>query len=334
MFMFLNFIFLNILLIVLVYANDILLESDTIAVSNGFDDSQKYKNDIGFHDDNYRIYHTSKHVFYWLYTRDNPDGQRLNRSEPHLIENTTYNAENPIKVIVHGWLGDTQEKESLCMYNVKAYLKVGEYNVICVDWKQYSTDLSYSVARARAKHIAHDIAKVLTRVTNNLTEGVENMHLIGHSMGAHIVGFVGKNLVDTIPRITGLDPAKPMYENKPPEDRLYITDAHFVDVMHTNSANNGFKKSIGHIDFFPNGGKSQPDCGFSDKSTGSCSHIKAYHYFAHSIWAKEDYVARKCSSWDDYKAHECDDNESTFMGEHVDINQTEDYFLETNVDDP
>jgi len=80
---------------------------------------------------------------------------------------------------------------------------VGEYNVICVDWKQYSTDLSYGVAKIRAKHIGHDIAKVLTRITNNLTEGVENIHVIGHSMGAHIAGFVGKNLVDKIPRITG-----------------------------------------------------------------------------------------------------------------------------------
>jgi len=63
-----------------------------------------------------------------------------------------------------------------------------------------------------------------------------------------------------------LDPAKPQYENKGTADRLYITDAHFVDVMHTNSGNNGFTKSIGHIDFFPNGGSRQPGCGFSDRS--------------------------------------------------------------------
>lgn len=167
--------------------------------------------------------------------------------------------------------------------------------MICVDWKRYSTDLSYAVATMRAKHIGHDIAQVLTRITYNLTKGVENIHLIGHSMGAHIAGFVGKNLVDKIPRITGkylrsifivrfiffnnyniqmfkkkcissgLDPAKPRYEDNDPVDRLCDTDAYFVDVMHTNSAKNGFKKSIGHIDFFPNGGKSQPNCKFSDK---------------------------------------------------------------------
>lgn len=80
---------------------------------------------------------------------------------------------------------------------------MGNYNVICVDWKQYSTDILYAVAKARAKHIAKDIANVLSRITNNMTEGIEDMHLIGHSMGAHIVGFVGKRLTNLIPRITG-----------------------------------------------------------------------------------------------------------------------------------
>ncbi|CAI6367379.1 unnamed protein product [Macrosiphum euphorbiae] len=333
MFDFLKYFFINILLIVCVCALDILLESDSVTVSNRLNDGYQNINDIDLNDKNYGLYHTSKHVFYWLYTRYNTEGELLNRSEPHLIESTTFNASNPIKVIVHGWLGNTQEKDSLCMSNVNSYFKVGEYNVICVDWKQYSTDLSYSVARSRAKHIAHDIAKILTRITYDLTEGVETLHLIGHSMGAHIVGFVGKELTNKIPRITGLDPAKPQYENKGPADRLYITDAHFVDIMHTNSGNNGFTKSIGHIDFFPNGGKRQPGCGFSDKTTGSCSHIKAYHYYAHSIWAKEDYVSLKCPSWDDYKAHKCDNANSTFMGEHVDIEQTEDYYLEAWAED-
>lgn len=73
-----------------------------------------------------------------------------------------------------------------------------------MDWKQYSTDLTYAVAKARAKHIGKDIANVLLRITDNMTEGVDGLHLIGHSMGAHIVGFTGKNLAfEEIPRITG-----------------------------------------------------------------------------------------------------------------------------------
>jgi len=57
-----------------------------------------------------------------------------------------------------------------------------------------------------------------------------------------------------------LDPARPLFENNKPEDRLNATDAIFVDVIHTNGDKNGIFKSLGDIDFFPNGGKSQPHC--------------------------------------------------------------------------
>lgn len=51
-----------------------------------------------------------------------------------------------------------------------------------------------------------------------------------------------------------------MYENNSPEDRLDINDAYYVDVIHTNGDKNGILRSMGNIDFFPNGGKSQPNC--------------------------------------------------------------------------
>lgn len=56
-----------------------------------------------------------------------------------------------------------------------------------------------------------------------------------------------------------------MYENSDPKDRIDATDAEFVDIIHTNGDKNGLFKSLGDIDFFPNGGKAQPNCGKSDK---------------------------------------------------------------------
>ena len=62
---------------------------------------------------------------------------------------------------------------------------------------------------------------------------------------------------------SGLDPAYPGFAIEKTDARLDITDAQFVDVIHTNSAllfsgGLSFPKSIGHADFWPNGGSSQP----------------------------------------------------------------------------
>jgi hypothetical protein len=54
-----------------------------------------------------------------------------------------------------------------------------------------------------------------------------------------------------------LDPAIPLFDVASPENRTDPSDAVFVDAIHT-SANGiiGVWEAIGHIDFYPNGGRS------------------------------------------------------------------------------
>ena len=65
--------------------------------------------------------------------------------------------------------------------------------------------------------------------------------------------------------MTGLDPAGLWHINVRADFRLDKNDADQVDVIHTDS--NGFgtrrKETVGHIDFFPNGGANQPGCSFN-----------------------------------------------------------------------
>ncbi|VVC41779.1 Triacylglycerol lipase family,Lipase/vitellogenin,Lipase, N-terminal,Alpha/Beta [Cinara cedri] len=329
MFVVFNFILINTVLVVLVSAYAVSSQNESAYIPADDGEELLYANNEK-HTSTIEEGNTAKHVFYWLYTRDHEVGQLLNRSEPHMIESTTYDSKNLIKLVVHGWLGYSSVNDSICPYVVNGYLRVGEYNVICVDWEEYAADMTYATAKIRAKHIAKDIAKVLTRITYNMTEAVDSIHLIGHSMGAHIVGFVGKILTNQIPRITGLDPAKPLYANSDPVDRIDKTDGKFVDIIHTNGKKNGIYDPLGDIDFYPNGGKRQPNCNIS--VTGSCNHAKSYHYFAQSIWAKEDFVATNCTSWRDYLKGRCNNSDTTYMGEYVDKNQTGKYYLKTPVD--
>ena len=51
----------------------------------------------------------------------------------------------------------------------------------------------------------------------------KNVHCIGHSLGAHVCGFAGKEV--KLNRITGLDPAGPGFTFKEPHQRLDKSDA-------------------------------------------------------------------------------------------------------------
>lgn len=121
-----------------------------------------------------------------------------------------------------------------------------------------------------------------------------SLHLVGHSLGAHICGFAAKELRRRqskwrIERITGLDPAQPCFKNADSTMKLHKTDALFVDIIHTNGrllseiglglpepigelrficgscffyVTLEFRVSLlpGHVDFYPNGGRIQPGC--------------------------------------------------------------------------
>ena len=69
----------------------------------------------------------------------------------------------------------------------------------------------------------------------------------------------------TIDYFVGMDPAGPFYEGGDKRVRLNPTNAKFVDITHSNakpltSGGAGMFAASGHVDFYPNGGKTQPGC--------------------------------------------------------------------------
>lgn len=72
----------------------------------------------------------------------------------------------------------------------------------------------------------------------------------------------------TLGRITGLDPAEPHFSKAKRPVRLDRTAAKYVDIIHTDASQFirgglGMTESIGHVDYYPNGGTDQPGCGKS-----------------------------------------------------------------------
>lgn len=59
---------------------------------------------------------------------------------------------------------------------------------------------------------------------------------------------------------TGLDPALPFFSTPQLSWKLDSTDAHYVDIIHTDAGYLGKAEALGHADFYVNGGSKQPIC--------------------------------------------------------------------------
>lgn len=111
-------------------------------------------------------------------------------------------------------------------------------------------------------------------------------------------GAAGRHFNQTtglwIPRITGLDPANPCFNNGQVLSGLFRGDAAFVDVIHSNPGCLGKKGAIGDADFFCNGiVPLQPGC-----FTVSCAHSRSWKYYAETVYPGNEYnfLARACTS--------------------------------------
>lgn len=64
-----------------------------------------------------------------------------------------------------------------------------------------------------------------------------------------------------------MDPGSGLFSLSNPDTTLDVTDADFVDIIHTNGGTASFTEPMGHVDFYVNGGEKQPGCGTPDTST-------------------------------------------------------------------
>lgn len=184
--------------------------------------------------------------------------------------------------------------------NIKnAYLTYQDVNVILVDWKGPASTLNYISAALNTVPIGAYTARLIDALVDSGAQP-QRIHLIGHSLGAHISGFAAKYSRCRIARISGLDPAGPLFETIPlVNDHLSADKADFVDVIHTSAGSLGYRSPIGHVDFYPNGGTApQPGCegimyvlGGIATMLDSCSHGRSWVYFADSINPRELYLA-------------------------------------------
>nr|XP_012546361.1 vitellogenin-2 isoform X1 [Bombyx mori] len=182
---------------------------------------------------------------------------------------------------------------------LSAYLATKKRNVLLLDWEEEAQSgllglpLSYALyAVPKAIQIGKQMGDALVRLSGagiNMT----SIHLVGHSLGAHMMGYAGKQAREkgyTVARITGLDPARALFEGTLAlYSGLDRTCARFVDTIHSDPGGYGTSSSIATVDIWPNyeGKKStQPGCDegefemFSREDDGK--HLVRYHRYEDS----------------------------------------------------
>ncbi|XP_041988130.1 pancreatic lipase-related protein 2-like isoform X2 [Aricia agestis] len=274
-----------------------------------------------------------------------------------------FDKSNPTVLYIHGFI-ETAQQESVQVM-VSAYLEARpNTNVILLDWSNMSHG-SYLVNAARnTKKVGAAVAEQVQRLME-AGLAAERLHLIGHSLGSHVAGYLARELKNkynrSVKRLSALDPAFPgFYPDGIVMEHVSDKDAEFVDVIHTDAGGYGAPVRTGTADFWPNGGKSiQPGCPrfapvpLSDDSRAKgtkpkhkhkkvntlfhrdlCSHWRSWRFFAESVRNPEAFPASPADSYSKFRENPTPEVGMIYMGADCDPGARGSYYLRTNSQSP
>lgn len=169
----------------------------------------------------------------------------------------------PTILIIHGFRSNVSSEMPQVLKNAFFQSNLS-LNVIVVDWGPLSFPLPpeqtawlYHLVPPNVPIVAKRVAEfILFLQKANFINKLDDIYMIGHSLGAHVAGLAGRQIYletgSKIGRITGLDPAGPLYYPPTQEKNLMKENALFVDVIHTNSGLLGSLTNDAHVDFWRN----------------------------------------------------------------------------------
>jgi len=286
-------------------------------------------------------------VHFLLWTRSNSgdaDSYELYLDDAATLGGSNFDSSKPTHIVAHGWNANGHSG-----WPVEAKTELLSYydcNVISIDWGEIAGNVNYFAVVGDLPQVGQHAANFVDFLHNEGGLDITSLHVTGHSLGAHLSGFLGSGVVNgPVGRITGLDPAAPEYYEATASERLGKEDATFVEIIHSNACNLldfcvGLVKEIGHVDYYPNGGDHQPGCtiggDWMELLTGGCSHGRSHEYWVESINGATPFTARPCADWASYDAGLCPDcgQGCLDMGLHADTSLRGTYFLETRALSP
>ncbi|XP_055677531.1 phospholipase A1-like [Lutzomyia longipalpis] len=239
-----------------------------------------------------------------------------------------FNKDNKLVLFITGWLTKENTENAAARELAKAYACRGNHTFIHLDTEDYLDNL-YTWSALNTEEIGQLVAPYVAKLVDYVN--FNETHIIGHSLGAHVAGSIGRHFINEkkklLPRITGLDPARPCFNEGEVMTNLQRGDAEFVDIIHTNNGGLGKREPIGDADFYPNGmSVLMPGClGII------CSHLRAYEYYTETVYPenRNGFQAVRCNSLRGVTTRKCK-GDPIPMGYACPLNAKGNFFLEVN----
>ncbi|CAG7723481.1 unnamed protein product [Allacma fusca] len=277
-------------------------------------------------------------TFIYYHTKNQQSGKNIFIGDRPSLNEAGYNSKSDLILICHGFTSSALAgpapiiRKEIMAANIST-------NIVAIDWSKLAAAPNYARAAGATKLVGMKICNLIKFLVKEGLLETQNAHFIGHSLGAHVGGFLGKCIVKDlrlkkIGRITALDAACPLFCGRNKNERLASADASFIDAIHTNGGIVAYKDPIGDADFYPNGGITQPGCSRFTESASACHHTRSYELYAESIGRPQSFLSRLCSNWDEYTRGHCTRNEFTNMGHGTPSQVRGTYYLKTKSESP
>ncbi|CAG9785685.1 unnamed protein product [Diatraea saccharalis] len=281
----------------------------------------------------------NKNITFWLYTRANKDNpHQIYAQDSDSIKLAPWVVGEPVKILIHGYTG---YKDFSPNTEIRpAYMECCDYNIISVDYGPIAEKPCYMEAARNTELVGMCTAQLIDVLIDDFNFTLDQFHPIGFSLGGQVAGYIGNYIKSgQLKRITALDPAMPLFITRDITKKVDQSDALFVDVLHTNAMWKGKLEPSGHVDFYANGGMTQPGCNATtDQSKSECDHGRAPVYYAESITSERGCYARKYSCLFFVFLRFCSainsNDDIILFGEHVPHNASGVYFFNTNSENP
>ncbi|XP_077113121.1 pancreatic triacylglycerol lipase-like isoform X2 [Ranitomeya variabilis] len=253
---------------------------------------------------------------FFLQTRTHRQPFEVRAANASMVLDSSFDPSKPIKFLIHGYRPGPVATWPYEMS--KDILDVDDVNCFSVNWED-GAGIRYEQAVSNARVVGAQIAQFKASLQDMYEKSSLDVHIIGHSLGAHVAAFAGQTENSHVQRITALDPAGPLFEGAKNDMKLDSSDAKCVDAIYTDTPTFtsllmlrglGTNDVSGHLNFYANGGRNQPGCETTPLlsllnptdifSAFSCSHSRSVDLYREVIRNPEAFRGHRAASYEAY----------------------------------